>query len=73
MKRILAWICIALTLAAFLAMCLVLKLKIPILIPICMFAAAFVLLAIVKRLPNDATGNKKTVVNDTAFYDDSGK
>lgn len=50
MKRILSFIAIGLTLGAFILLCLIWILKINVLIPILMFAAAFVLLGIVKRM-----------------------
>lgn len=73
MKRILAWISIIITLTAFVLLCLVLKTGINILIPICMFVVALILLAIVKRMPNDAAGGRKAIANDTAFYDNTEK
>lgn len=50
MKRILSFIAIGLTAAAFILLCLIWVLKIQVWIPILMFAAAFVLLGIVKRM-----------------------
>ena len=53
LRRALSWIAIALTAIAFILLCLIWLLKINILIPIGMFAAAMVLLYIVKRMPTD--------------------
>lgn len=51
MKRILAFIALAITLGAFVLMCLVLILKIDIIIPIIMFIVGFIMLLIIKRIP----------------------
>ena len=53
MKRILAWAAIVLTAGAFILLCLVWLLKINILIPIAMFVLAFILLGVVKKMPDD--------------------
>ena len=50
MKRALSFLAIGLTLGAFILLCLIWVLKIQVWIPILMFAAAFVLLGIVKRM-----------------------
>ena len=50
MKRILSYIAVGLTAGAFILLCLIWILKINVLIPIAMFAAAFVLLGVVKRM-----------------------
>lgn len=50
MKRVLSFIAIGLTLGAFILLCLIWVLKINLIIPILMFASAFVLLGIVKRM-----------------------
>ncbi|MBR3298234.1 MAG: hypothetical protein IKI64_03415 [Clostridia bacterium] len=50
MKRFLSFLAIGLTAAAFILLCLIWVLKIKVWIPILMFAAAFVLLGIVKRM-----------------------
>lgn len=53
MRRALSWIAIVLAAGAFILLCLIWILKINILIPILMFAAALVLLGIVKSMPSD--------------------
>lgn len=53
MRRVLSWIAIVLTGGAFILLCLIWLLKINILIPICMFAAALLLLFAVKRMAPD--------------------
>ncbi len=50
MKKFLSYLAIALTLGAFILLCLIWVLKIHVIIPILMFAAAFVLLGVVKRM-----------------------
>ena len=50
MKKILSYIAVGLTAGAFILLCLIWVLKINVLIPILMFAAAFVLLGVVKRM-----------------------
>ena len=62
MKRVLSFIAIGLTLGAFILLCLIWVLKINLIIPILMFAAAFVLLGIVKRM-HEAEG---FTANDSA-------
>lgn len=52
-RRVLSWIAIVLTAGAFILLCLIWLLKINILIPILMFAAALVILGIVKNMPSD--------------------
>ena len=57
MKRVLSFIAIGLTAGAFILLCLVLILKLNVLVPILMFAAAFALLGVVKRMhTNDSAG-----------------
>ena len=53
MRRFLSLVGVALTAGAFIMLCLCWLLKINILIPILMFAAALVILGIVKRMPAD--------------------
>ena len=60
MKRILAWAAIVLTAGAFILLCLVWLLKINILIPIAMFALAFILLGVVKKMPDDTAAPSDT-------------
>lgn len=57
MKRILAFIAIAVTLCAFVLMCLILIIKIDIIIPIIMFIVGFIMLLIVKKLPEPSNLN----------------
>ncbi|MBQ1685261.1 MAG: hypothetical protein II072_07110 [Clostridia bacterium] len=57
MRRALSWIAIVLAAGAFILLCLIWILKINILIPILMFAAALVLLGIVKSMPSDDDGS----------------
>ena len=53
MRRALSIFTLALTGAAFILLCLVLILRINVLIPIGMFAVAFILLGVVKRMQPD--------------------
>lgn len=68
MRRILCFIAIGLTGGAFILLCLIWILKINALIPILMFAAAFVILGIVKRMHE-----LNNAVSDTNDIDDSAK
>lgn len=69
MRRILAVISIVLAIGAFVLLCLVLPFGINILIPIFMFAFAFMLFLVVKRMDSDETGADKAKPNELAFYD----
>ncbi len=69
MKKTLAWICIALTGAAFIMLCLVLILRIQLWIPIIMFAIALVMLAMIKRMPGDERIKPVPQTHDMAFFD----
>ncbi len=66
MKRILAFIAIAVTLCAFVLMSLVLILKIDIIIPIIMFIVGFIMLLIIKKLPEPDDQNDGTEVMGAA-------
>lgn len=71
MRRVLAWITIILAIGAFALVSLIFVLRVNIIIPIVMFAAALVLLYVVKRMPVDETGITKSKSNETAFFDGS--
>ena len=65
MRRALSWIAIVLTAGAFILLCLIWVLKINIVIPIIMFAAALVLLGVVKSMPSDDDGSGKDNSGET--------
>ena len=69
MRRILAWVSIILALGAFTLLSLTFLLRVNIIIPILMFAAALVLLYVVKHMPADETGISKSKSNESAFFD----
>jgi ABC-type Na+ efflux pump permease subunit len=68
MKKILSFLAVGLTAGAFILLCFIWVLKINVLIPILMFAAAFVLLGIVKRMHEAENGD-----NSLNAADDSVK
>ncbi len=57
MRRVLSWVAVALAAGAFILLCLIWVLHINVIIPIIMFAAAFVLLGVVKSMPSDDGGD----------------
>lgn len=64
MKKILSFLAVGLTAGAFILLCFIWVLKINVLIPILMFAAAFVLLGIVKRMHEAENGDNSLNATD---------